>query len=301
MFPEAVAAPHQIFPQARLALVHARRSAASQRRRLQRHVDTLLIQGVARLMQGAEQRFTQIIFLGAGGNAHVAQREFGHERMVRFVLAAPVGVVAIILGNLPTKSQLLIFRVGSVQAAIVCRFLRCNSLYQRHQLFAQIGKNGAHALCFHALIRKINQRIGDMIVAGEAVGNLAGVVEGFFEIRPYLGKIISRASLRPHLVGRGGVFGQCANQLSRNLDRLIVLAASDPNQAGFFAVIGQRFGPRFQLVQQFTNLFVDKFLMGQPPNDGLLATSCCGSTGRHVGALVPVQQGVDRVQIINFL
>ena len=55
VFPKAAAAPNHVLPQAGLALVYARGGAAAQRAALIRHVDALLVHGMPRLVDGAEQ------------------------------------------------------------------------------------------------------------------------------------------------------------------------------------------------------------------------------------------------------
>jgi hypothetical protein len=94
VLPEAPAAPDDVLPQARLALVDACRRALGQRRALDRTVDALLVHGVSRFVHRAEEAVAQIVLVEAGGDAHIAQREAGHEGVVRLVLASALEVIA---------------------------------------------------------------------------------------------------------------------------------------------------------------------------------------------------------------
>ena len=46
---------------------------------------------------------------------------------------------------------------------------------------AQFGEQRAHRGGLHPVIGKIDQRVGDMFVAGEEIGELAAQVERFFQ------------------------------------------------------------------------------------------------------------------------
>ena len=97
------------------------------------------------------------------------------------------------------------------------------------------------------------------------------------------------------------MFRQSRNQLSRNLNGLIVITSRQANQACFFAVVRQCFSPGGQLVQQFADFGIRELFMCKSPNGSLLLPACCRATSRHVSALIPAQQGVHCVQIVDFL
>src|SRR5205823_2538366 len=94
MLPETPAAPNHVFPQARLALVHAGRGARPKRRTFVARIDALFVKRVAGFVQGREQRFAEIVVLDARGYAHVAGAELGTKGVMRLVEAAAVEVVA---------------------------------------------------------------------------------------------------------------------------------------------------------------------------------------------------------------
>ena len=61
MLPEAAAAADHVLPKPRLALVHAGGGARAQRRAIQIGADALLVERMARLVQGREQRLADVV------------------------------------------------------------------------------------------------------------------------------------------------------------------------------------------------------------------------------------------------
>src|SRR5205085_6209673 len=106
------AAPDEVFPEPRLALVDTRRGPARQRRALIFYADTLLVERVARLVQRAEERIAQVVFLDAVRDPHVPERELGAERMVRLILAPALEIVAKAAGHVQSESELLCLGEG---------------------------------------------------------------------------------------------------------------------------------------------------------------------------------------------
>src|SRR5258706_11618852 len=82
-----------IFPKPGLRLVYTRACSASERHALIRHIDALLIHGVTGFVHIAEETITEIIFLHARGDAHIAQRELRHERMMGLIDASAVEII----------------------------------------------------------------------------------------------------------------------------------------------------------------------------------------------------------------
>ena len=115
MAPEGPAAAHQVFPRARLALVDAGGSAATQRCALEGWVDALLVHGVAQFVQSREQAVAQVVGRKARGDAHVARGEPDGEWMVSFVLPAALQIVAVALHDVQPKGLLQRFGVVPVQ------------------------------------------------------------------------------------------------------------------------------------------------------------------------------------------
>ena len=110
------------------------------------------------------------VLVHARGDAHVAERELGRERVVGLVLPAALEVVA----DAP----------GHIQPEVHC----CASGYVRRRQESSAGgcaviastigtscvrssaNSGRTDACLHAVIGDVDQRIGDVFVAGEEIG-----------------------------------------------------------------------------------------------------------------------------------
>ena len=82
MLPERVAARHNVLPEPRLALMDAGGATVSERRAIERSADTLLVHGVAGLVQRREQRIAKIVVADAGGDADVTSGKSSAEWMM---------------------------------------------------------------------------------------------------------------------------------------------------------------------------------------------------------------------------
>ena len=76
MLPETAAGRHHVLPEPRLALMNPSRDTLSERRAVEHSADTLLVHGVAGLVQRREQRVAKVVLADAGGDANVASGEF---------------------------------------------------------------------------------------------------------------------------------------------------------------------------------------------------------------------------------
>src|SRR5690348_3633200 len=85
IFPERPAAADGVFPETRLALVHAERDGLAHRRAVVRRVEALFVEAVADFMQDAEERVAKLVRLVARGEPAVARPDAGAERMGRGV------------------------------------------------------------------------------------------------------------------------------------------------------------------------------------------------------------------------
>ena len=85
MLPEGLAATDEVLPHPRLRLVNAQRGRFTDRRAESLPVETLLIKSVPRLVQHAEERAGEVMFVVARGQPAVARTHPAAERMGRFV------------------------------------------------------------------------------------------------------------------------------------------------------------------------------------------------------------------------
>ena len=201
MLPEAAAAPHHVLPQPRLALVHAGRGARSQRRAVVARIHALLVHGMARLVQDREQAIADVVLLDARGDAHVARVQPRAEGMMRLVEAAAIEVVAEALDDGEAEVELRLLGEFAVQRRVGGRLLLGDGAHDGHQLGAQLLEQGAHAGDRHALVRTVDQRIGDVLVGAEVVGILAAEVERLLQVRAHGGEVVGRPRARPGVVG----------------------------------------------------------------------------------------------------
>ena len=297
--PEAAAAPDEVLPQARLALVHAGGGAAAQGRALQIQAHPLLVHSVARLVHGGKEGVAEEILLDAGGDAHVVDGKAGGEGVGRLVLAAALEIVAKAPDHVQAELPLQRLGEGLVQAGVVGRRLGGDGRHQRHELLAQVGEQGAHGRGLHAIVGPVDERVGHVLVAGKVARVLAAQFDGPLQVGARGGKIVGRPRPGPDLVGFGGVAVEFGHKVGRHLDRLFILAAGDAQQAGLVGVVGQALLVGAQVFQQLAQGRVGEFLVGQPLQGGGLAGAGRGAAGRHVGRLVPAQQRRGGVEVMD--
>ena len=236
----------------------------------------------------------------AGGDAHVAQGELGHEGVVRAVDAPALKIEAQAADDRFAESQLLGLGVVTLQAGVVGGGLGGDCFDQRHELLAQVGKQAAHAGGFHTKIFEIDQRVGDVLVAGEVIGKLAAQVDRLFEQWDHGGKVVARAGFRPGLVGFRHVVGEPAHELGRHFQAALEIAARraqqaglDPNRrAGFHRTAAARSSRR-------PSSGLGGFFLRQARQGGHLAAAGRGPARRHIGGLVPTEHGGGKFQVVD--
>src|ERR1700751_3140332 len=106
MLPKTAAAPHHVLPEPRLTFMDAGRHTLAERRAIKLLADTLFVHGMAGLVQCREQRVAEVVLIDAGGDADVASRKPGAERMVGKVEPPTVEVVAQTLRYMQAKIEL---------------------------------------------------------------------------------------------------------------------------------------------------------------------------------------------------
>ena len=254
-------------------------------------VDAQLVEGVARLVQGAEERAGQILLVDAGGDAHVVVAELRHVRMIGLVLPPPRKVVAELLDHGDAERPLLGFRIVAAQEGIFHGGLPCDRLGQGRQLHAQLLEDPADHLGAHPLVVPVDQRIHDVAIAGEIIGQLPAHVECSFEIGAHGGEVVLGRGLRPHHVGRRRMLGQGAGKVGGDAHAALVVAAGHPQQGCVVAGGRQAFRIRLQLVQQPPDGRVGILLVCDLLQHRQLACPIVAPAHRHVGRLIPRQDG----------
>src|SRR5437867_2569864 len=118
--------------------MNARRCPLGQRTSLELHADTLFIHGVPALVEGAEEGIGDLVRLDASRDAHVSERELGHEWVMGLVLPPPLEVEAEPPDDLETEFELLRFVGVLAQAPIIGNRLRSDGLDDRKQASAEL-------------------------------------------------------------------------------------------------------------------------------------------------------------------
>ena len=240
MLPEAAAAADHVFPQPRLALVHARRCSVAERGAVEPGGDALLVKRMAGLVDGREQRLADIVRIDPRGDAHVAGGKAGRERMMGLVQPAAFEVVADLADHGAAECELRRLVERPVQGVVVGRGLRRDRVHDRHQLAAQLGEQGADRCGGHAFVGAVDQGIGDVRIGREEAGIFAGKLDGPFQERRHGREIIGRPRPRPGVVGRRAGRTGARDVVGRHLDRLFEVAFRHPDQACGVGLIGQR-------------------------------------------------------------
>ncbi len=297
--PEGARAADQVLPQARLALVDARGGAAGQDGAVVGRVDALLVHGVPRLVQGAEEALGQVVLVEAGGDAHIAAREPDREGVGGLVLAPPAEVVAEVAGDLLAEGLLLSLGEVAAQAAIVGGRPLGDRLGQGHQARPQGREERAHRLGLHAIVGAVDQRVGDMGVAGEAVGHAPAQLEGSLEVGQHSGDIVGGAGFGPGVVAGGALGGDLGDQGGGDARAALEAAAGHPDQGRVVAVEGQALLVGRERLEQLAEALVGGLLVAEAAQGGGLAAAGGGPAGGHIGVLVPGQHGGRRAQVVD--
>ena len=151
----------------------------------------------------------------------------------------------------------------TVQAGVVDGRLGGDALHQRHQLTAQLGEQLAQRGGFHAQVREIDQRVGDVLVAGEEIGQAAGVVQDLLQVGLHGLEIILGAGLGPNGEGLRAELDHLAQEGRRHLQAALVVAAGDAHQGCVGVLEGQALGVGLQLVEQMADARVGGLLLRQ--------------------------------------
>src|ERR1700730_11567293 len=112
--------------------MHAGGGAGSERCAFEGSAHALLVERVASLMDGREQRLADIVLVNPGGDAHVTGGEFCAERMMGLVEPAAVEVVADLFDHGEAEIKLRALAKEAAQTPIVGRRLLGYGAHDRH-------------------------------------------------------------------------------------------------------------------------------------------------------------------------
>ena len=254
---------------------------------------------MTRLVQDREQAIADVVLLDAGGDAHVARGEPGAEGVVRLVEAAAIEVVAEALDHGDGEVELRLLREICRAAPRRRPALFGDGSHDGHQLGAQLLEEGAYAGDRHALVRTVDQRIGDVLVGAQVVGILATEVERLLQVRAHGGEVVGGPGARPGVVGGRAHLAPAGDELGGHADGLAVIAPHDADEAGVVRSVGQGRLVGLELIEQLAERGVGELLVRQPRERGALPGPRGGTALGHVGCLVPAEHGAGRAEIGN--
>jgi len=132
-------------------------------------VDSQLVERVSALVQRREQRVGHVVLADAGRDPDVAERELGHVGVVGLVLAPALEVEPEALDDVEAEGELGGLGRVLAHAGVVGRRARGDGPHDRDQAGAQVGEQRLDGRGLHPVVGEVDQRIGDVVVAREAV------------------------------------------------------------------------------------------------------------------------------------
>ena len=243
---------------------------------------------MAALVHGPEQRLGEEGAADPGGDADVAGAEADREGVGGHVLATLLEIEAVGGDDLHAEVELRRLRPVAVKDRVVDGVLAAPDLaHQRHDHFPQPAEQRLQLTGGDARLQAVQEGVVRALVVTERVGDPAVDVDVAVEVGRKELPIRGLARLLPDRSGLAGGARRLGDQLSGDLDRLVVVAARDPDQCALV-----RLGievASLQLLQQPADLGVDQALVGELAEGGHGRGAGGHATGGHVGFLVPGQ------------
>ena len=256
---------------------------------------------VPALVQRAEERVGEVVLAHARGDAHVAERELGHERVVRLVLAAALEVVAEAPDHLEPERELVGLGRVLAQARVVGQRLRGDGAHHRHQPRAQLGEQRAHRWrpsCRSRRSRSAGRRCARS--RGRSRRSRRRQVERLLEQRPHARRSRSPGGPRSR-PGRSARRARSSPRRTRPAPgpRARTRGASRaPARPRPSRRAGRR--SRAPARRAAADRGVGELLVREPAQRRHLPAARRGAAGRHVGRLVPAQQRGRRAEVVHF-
>ena len=163
---------------------------------------------------------------------------------MRLVLSTALEIIAKLFDDGAAERELLGFGKLLAKARVVRSRLRRNRLHDGDEFFPQFRKQRPNRRRLHSEIGEINQRVGNVVVTGKIVRQLATVFEGLFQVRTHGRKIVGGPRLHPGFVGGGLVCTEFRDECGRNFHCAVVIAPRDADQGGLVGIGGQRSAAR---------------------------------------------------------
>ena len=265
---------------------------------MQRRVDLRLVQPMAELVEGGEERHPEVVVVVAGGDADVA-RGYRHREGVRGRVQAPgVGAEPDDLEDLEDRAALLVRRVVAGEHPAVARLLGvAGGGDERRQRLAECGEQRAQLRRGELGLVVVEQRVVGVREPLEARDVAVLELDVARERVAEAAEVGRRARLEPRLLPERGGVGQLHGEVGRHAGGLLVVAAHPVQEADVLGlgVLPRR--PGRERVEQPPHLGIREPLV----EDALERPGLIGASGRramgHHRVLVPEQQRADGAEV----
>ena len=232
---ERPAAGDPVLPQAALRLVQPERARPRERSPGELGVDAHLVQAVARLVNGAEQRHREVVGVVAGRQPDVAAPDRGGEGMLGLV--EPPGAVGEgqLADQLLDELLLRLQREVSTEGILARGAVRRGLGHQRHEAVAQLGEDALHPLRRHLGLVLVEQRVVGMREAGEALVAL-GVLPRELDVPLEVGEehreVRALLRLDPDVLGDRARPRHLGSEVRGDPEGLVPVAGDQPREVG---------------------------------------------------------------------
>ena len=295
--PEGPAATDDVLPHPALRLVQSRRDAVAKGRALERRRDAVLVEAVAALVHGGEDR-GDVVFVVPRGQADVLGAGAGAERVhgqveprVRWVVAEP-------LDDLQRVRVLRFDRPWAVHEGVVAVH-RADLGDQRHELGLQLVEDLAYLGGLHPRLVVVEEDVVRLVVAVEAIDVAALQLHGALEVGEEEGVVVVFSCLCPHVVGVGRGAGHLGGEVGRHAARLLPIASGRADQARVVGVVVELLLVAGEIVEQLADLVGDELLVRDPVERRHLVASHRAAAGGHHHGLVPEEDFLRAAQVMD--
>ena len=164
----------------------------------------------------------------------VTGTERSREGVRRDVLAAALEVVAQALDRLERIGDLQVGVEAAIEDAIVDRIRMTRDIGdKRHDRALQLGEDCLELGGLQAGLAAVEQRIVGAILIADRIGDATVQLDVFHEIRLEEAELLVASRLLPSGPRDGARARDLGDQVGGQLARFVVVAACDPDEAGF--------------------------------------------------------------------
>ena len=188
--------------------------------------------------------------------------------------------------DLVVERDLAVEREVAAQERVVCVAV-AQLRDQRDELVLDLLEDACDVGRLHLRLEVVQEDVVRLVLGLEALDVAAAELDVALE-RPEEELEVRRLlRLLPHRVRLGGGDRHLAAQLDRNLNRLVVHPAREPEEAGVVGARVERGADGLELVEQAADLGIGQFLVGEALQQRDVLRAVADPRGRHRRVLVP--------------